>query len=307
MQTKANELNNDSIDTTLPDDFKNLISQDEYVKIINIIIEYFRNKPEKIARLTKGMLYVTGEDKETEFQYSLNNLVRRLMVTDAIEWLPAIFSFFNNSKVNLSAHNFFFKDYDHAGQYLKILVKPKNFINKAMKDQLVLTSHFPGTLSALVFNYDRQFRYLQHDNIKEWGVSEGELFARALQNVAMEKVLTKGVEVEKGVQIYAMISAEYSASRMIEIEKNNPYLIGKQGTIFTIPANGTAFAAPMDNESAMKKISRRLMFVTAEAFKVEPSPITFDLFHYHNGECHSMLDSIKEMYPDIYKLLMRKL
>ncbi len=200
---------------------------------------------------------------------------------------------------------FYFNDYEHARKYLKVLIKPDNFVPKEMSRKLVTKSHFPGTLTALVFHHNRQFRFLCKDDIKEWNISSDELFAEALENIKKEEILVEPKGFENGRKIYAIMSNEYSATALINIEKRFPHFIGKSGTIFSIPSNGTAFAMPLNDGSDLEKLFRSLLAVTAMAYKQEPSPITFDLFHYYNGGVNSMVEVLRTAYPEIYKLAVQ--
>src|SRR5690606_10172260 len=93
---------------------------------------------------------------------------------------------------------------------------------------------------------------------------------------------------------------EYSAARMIRLAENEPHMIGGHGTLFTIPANGVAFVMPINDPAAVTPAFKPLMNITMEAYRIEPSPIILDVFHWCDGECVSMLNYLKTHYPDVY-------
>lgn len=299
MQANVTEaIRNGKFNRTMPADFGHLISQAKYDTIIDVVLNYFKKESVRILSLEDGVLCI-ADAAGIQQSYSFFNLVRHLGFIPVADWKTHIYEFLD-MKVNTAAYGFFMKDYEHARRYLKVLVKPAGFLKGSRQQQMVVKEHFPGTCSFLVFNYEQKFIYLERNHIREWNVSDEELFDQALLNIAQEKMYTKCRRLEAGQKLYIVLSHEYSAARMIKLEENEPQMIGACGTLFTIPANGVAFVMPIKDPESVSRALKPLMNITLEAYRIEPSPILLDVFHWCEGECISMLDYLKNHHPDIY-------
>lgn len=299
-----------SIDRNIPENVKRLISQEQYDRIVDIALDFFKTKGDRKVILQNGLLSVTGTDNRIlEENYYMESLVRYLKTGNVLKWKPMVFKFLGH-QFNVAAYDYFMDDYENACQYLKILVKNERHVSKMMKENMIYTQHFPGTLSFLVFNYNQQFVFLDSRQIKNWGKSKTELMEQALYNLSKEEVYISYAEFESGAtrgKIHNIGSPKYSAARMIELEKNLPEVIGEGGTVFIIPCNEMAFATPLNDRENFLDILRYMMRFAKNVYDNEPSPITFDVFHYYDGEVTSFFDKLKEEMPAYYDLIKHRL
>lgn len=290
-----------TIDLSLPTRLSGLISANQYRKLLTEIVNFYRTRPEKIEKLEDGILHVLSPSGEKS-EFSIEGIVRNVLFYQPHQW-QAIFQHILGRKIDLSAHRFFFSDYEHAKQYLKILIKPASFSRVAKENQILFRQDIPGTLSTLVFHYNEQFVFLKQPNIRDWEVSEHDLFDQAQENLRKVEVSTESIKLKSGHGIRAFVSREYSAPRMLNIDANTPELLGNYGAVFSMPANGTVFGAPLETEEDIKALWKPLLSLTIDAWSTQPSPITFDLFYYSHGKYQAFMDEIRRNFPGLYRHL----
>lgn len=303
QKSNSDVFENLIIDRTVPTEYLHLVQQSEYDLIIDIILSYFKGNPGQLKSLTNGVINVNRTTGV--IQYSVTNLVRRLVLIDKRDWKKQLYQFFED-EVNVSAYRFFLKDYEHARKHLKVLLKQADFAAGNIGKDIVFIQHLPGTISCLVLHYEHKFIFLQHELIKEWGVSVEELFNEAIANVSKEHLHISVCRLDKELEYIIMMSEQYSAAKMLAIESNFPHLIGEYGTLFSVPANGLVFAAPLHHRKNAIRLLEAFAGITALGYKMEPSPVVNDIFHYHQGDFSSLLGFIESDLPDLYAELKRR-
>lgn len=272
-------------DKKIPGDYKHIIDQAGYEKMVSISLDYFREKGDKVLSLADGMLTVKGEDGK-DLKYGFDNLVRMLMGAQHDDWESIVYSHFNKINFSDDAYNYFFKDYEHAKQYLKVLIKHEAIMGNEFAQDLVIRTDFPGTRTVLVFDYENQFRYLKGEEIVEWRLSPAILFEEALNNVALEEVNINKMTHEDGWDFYSFFSGDFSASRMIELERYFDFTVGPFGSLVAIPTKGSTFVAPLTDNRVTARIEVIAPLV-AQFFEQDPGNITNNFYWVYQGMIES--------------------
>jgi hypothetical protein len=272
-------------DKKIPPDYQHIMDQKGYEKLVDIAMNYFREKGEKVVSLQDGMLTVKGEDGK-DLKYGFDNLVRMLTGAQQDDWESIIYSHFNKINFSDDAYNYFFKDYEHAKQYLKVLVKHEAIMSNEFAKDLVLRTDFPGTRTVLVFDYDNQFRYLKAEEIAEWNLPAAVLFEEALSNVAAEELNINKMSHDDGWDFYSFFSGDFSASRMIELEKYFDFSMGQFGALVAIPTKGSTFVSPLTDNRVTARIEVIAPLV-AQFFEQDPGNITNDFYWVYQGVIES--------------------
>lgn len=272
-------------DKKIPADYKHIMDQEGYEKMVNIALTYFREKGDKLLSLQDGMLTVKGEDGK-DLKYGFDNLVRMLTGAQPEDWESIIYSHFNKINFADDAYNYFFKDFDHSRQYLKVLVKHEAIMSNEFAKDLVTRIDFPGTRTVLVFDYENQFRYLKKEEIAEWKLAEVTLFEEALNNVATEEVNINKMAHEDGWEFFSFFSGDFSASRMIELERYFDFSIGPFGALVAIPTKGSSFVAPINDNRVTARIEIIAPLV-AQFFEQDPGNITNNFYWIYQGTIES--------------------
>ncbi len=273
------------VDKKIPGDYKHIMDQAGYERMVNIVFNYFRDKGDKVISLIDGMLTVKGEDGK-DLKYGFDNLVRMLTGAEYDDWESIIYSHFNKINFSDEAYKYFFKDYEHARQYLKILVKHEAILGNEFAKDLVLRTDFPGTRTVLVFDYENQFRYLKREEVAAWNMSAELLFEEALNNVSEEDVSINKMEHDDGWEFFSFFSGDFSASRMIELEKYFDFAVGQFGSLVAIPTKGSAFVAPLTDNRVTARIELIAPLVS-QFFEQDPGNITNNFYWIYQGaiEC----------------------
>lgn len=270
------------IDKKIPHDYTHLLTQQQYNNMLDIVINYFKDKGEEVKSLKDGCITVYDENKK-EIQYGFDNLVKFVAGTEKSEWESIIYTHFNKVNFDNSPLVYYRKDYEAAKPYLKMLIKDEFLLQQDFGKNLVWTSHFPGTCSLLVFDYEDKFMYLKEEDIAEWGQSKQTLFDEALNNIADEQITVNKVEHGEGIEVFLFFSGDFSASFVADFDRNVSSINGTFGSLVAIPTKGTAFVSPLND----KNVSRRMELVLQPAIKFfneDPGNITTSLYWYYNGQ-----------------------
>src|SRR5690606_9360241 len=113
--------------------------QGEYEELISRIIRKFEDRSDRLVKIEDGVMCVKCEhpDFVKEAQISLDRLVRHIHSRECSEWESIIDHFFDAAFTNQSAQDFFIEDYEKAKSRLRILIKPEQFFESEMADQLI--------------------------------------------------------------------------------------------------------------------------------------------------------------------------
>lgn len=268
-------------DKKIPADYQHIMDQKGYERLVNYALSYFREKGDKVVSLKDGMLTIKDEDGKA-LKYGFDNLVRMLTGVEQDDWESIIYSHFNKINFSDDAYNYFFKDYDHARQYLKVLIKHEAIMANEFAKDLVLRTDFPGTRTVLVFDYENQFRYLKMEEIAGWNIPRHNLFEEALNNVAAEELNINKMAHDDGWEFYSFFSGDFSASRMIELEKYFDFCVGQFGALVAIPTKGSTFVSPLTDNRVTARIEVIAPLV-AQFFEQDPGNITNNFYWVYQG------------------------
>lgn len=281
----SNLFRKKKINKKIPADYLHIMDQAGYEKMVDLSLNYFREKGDKVVSLKEGMLAVRDEDNK-ELKYGFDNLVRMLTGAEPSDWESIIYSHFNKINFSDDAYNYFFKDYDHARQYLKVLIKHESIMTNEFAKDLVVRTDFPGTLTVLVFDYENQFRYLKTDEIAEWNLPVETLFAEALNNLSNDELTVNKMAHDDGWEFFSFFSGDFSASRMIELEKYFEFAVGQYGALVAIPTKGSTFVAPLTDNKVTARIEVIAPLV-AQFFEQDPGNITNNFYWIYQGVIES--------------------
>lgn len=285
----------------MPGEYKHLLNQAEFEAMVDIILQYFKEKGEPVIKVEGGYVTTKGEDgKDLPQQFGLDNLVRLVAAAPVADRESVIYTHFNRAYYDMRPLEYFKKDYEAAKQYLKILIKPLGILKQQGGKDVVHKVIFPGTCSVLVFDYDNKFAYLYLEMIKEWGQTVDALFDQALDNISREDISLMGLNIKSGEEeddtddneeasvdvkdqdSFLLINPDFAAPAVCLLEQMAPFAIGKFGSIVAIPSKGYGIALPIKNAEVLKKISP-LSIMALKLFNEQPGNITTSLYWYYNN------------------------
>jgi hypothetical protein len=275
-----------NIDKKMPAQYHTIIEQADYEHLINIVIDTLTRFGIKINRCKAGVFYLSLQNDERELQAGLDNLIKSVHKVERENWLKVVESHFarlSKFKEQEKAYNFFFKDFEYAQQYLRLLVKDEDALPANLSQDLVQRVDFPGTITILVFDFDDQFRFLTTGDIQEWEVSAFELFEIAQQNVNREAIEVQEMIWNEKYPIYAFFSGDFAVSYLLDFEKNAEFGIGEFGALLAIPTKGAAFVHPIQDENVLK-IIETIHPLVDQFYTNEPGCINQHYYWYYQGK-----------------------
>jgi hypothetical protein len=269
----------------LPEIYKELISQEDYTIIVDAILVYFEKLEKKVVSIEDGDVCLEGDDGNQQHFY-LDNLIRNLRNVEKQEWEREIILHFDKLEDKSKAYDYLYKDFEYAAQYLKVMVKPSDFMSVDVSGY-VKRIDFPGTFTFLIFDFQEQFRYITSDRASEWGKAEEELFEIALQNIAKEEVEVSEYQFAERFNVFSFFSGDFSVSYLIDFEGL------ADGSMVAIPTKGSAFVHPIETTDVLELAAT--LYSTIEKFYAEdPSPITTMLYWYYEGQFKAFKYEVKD-------------
>lgn len=266
----------------LPANYEDVITAEDYNRIINICIEYHAEKEIKIIKIGEGEIATQDEDGEEQHKY-LDNLVRILASNEKQAWRKLIYDHFDKGIINKSAYKYLFKDFEYASQFLRILLKASSSTIHDQISDLVYRTDIPGVSTFLVLEFENQFRYFRYQDIKEWERPIDELFDIALTNTPLNEIEVKECQFGDKYIVYVIFSGDFAATLVLDLDKHLNFAIGTYGSLVAIPTKGTAFVHPIETGNILELIEE-LNVGVSKLYNEEVGGIVTDFYWFYNGK-----------------------
>ena len=278
-----NKNNHDNLNKSRPDFYQDLVTQQEYEVILDKSIQAVTRMGKVISVKDGTIILEQPDDAGGLMQFHLDNLVRKCKSAQPSEWDEIILDHFQRFPVNKSKGNYIYKDFEFAQDLLKVQVRAYDSFNEMDIPDFVTRIDIPDTYTFLILEYDQLFHFVRREDILEWEKSEDELFAIALGNVAKEEMDIQEYLLADDLEMYAFFSGDYSASFMVELEKNGSFAVGRFGSVVTIPTKGTALVHPIQSNTALSFISA-ISEGQQEFLNDDPVPISARYYWYYQQQ-----------------------
>jgi hypothetical protein len=280
----------EGIDQSLPQDYKHLVSEEEYRYVITLVQQSMAALGKQILKIDEGIVSIARSEGE-DLRLGLDNLLRRLRQQDREEWPAAVHDHMEKlGKLDeqQSAYTYFFKDFDYSYKFLKLLVKPEGFAPADFIEQLIHRQDVPGTRTFLVMDYADQFRFINRDDIGEWERTEDELFEVAQSNMSLEEVAVRPVSLTTGQPMFVFFSGDYSAGYALDFQRNANFAIGEYGAIVALPSKGMCLAVPIHSAESLA-VLEQVVSVALQCYTEEQGPISPELYWWFAGQFHYLV------------------
>ncbi len=265
----------------LPSSYAGLVDQKAYNVIVELYRKYLDNAGQKILEINDGEIVVDLGNQPRH--YYLDNLVRVLAKNDKADWDSIVNEHLDKNQVIPFATEYLYSDFEYASQFLKVYLKSSDTFPKIKVSDYVHRMDLQETYTFLILDFSEQFHFIKRENIKEWYKSEEELFEIAFANVSVEPIEVSEELFHDQYNMFTFFSGDFSASYIIELEKNAGFTIGTHGSIVAIPTKGSAFVHPIENDEVMDVIGA-LAEVTKKFYAEDPGNITMNFYWYHDGK-----------------------
>jgi len=266
--------------TILPEDYSNLIDEKSYEIFLQKCLLTLKDLGYKVVSFNNGdIVYETENSLEAHFY--LDNLVRKYIQVNIGEQDIVIQEHFNKLKDQSKAYTYFYKDFDYAKQFLKILLKADDILPN--NEDFVYLKNYPNLLTFLVLDFEDQFHYVEKSKVHLWKIDEIELFEIAKNNLRKEEIEIKQYTFEDKYDVFVLLNGDFSSSYTLLIERDLDFTIGQFGTMIALPTKGTAFLYPISDADILDVIVT-IYPAVEQCFDEDPGNITLDFFWYFNGQ-----------------------
>lgn len=272
----------DNIDRKLPEDFRDLLTQEEYEIILaNALIAIAKHT--QIESVTEGEIRTKDPQKaDSKMTFSLRNVARKCKAVPQNEWAELIDKYLGKPLFNEAKHTFLMKDFEYAEPLLKVVVRSKFAFDDQALERLAYREDIPYTYTFLVLDYDDRFHYIDKTLLADWELPIEVLFEIGLANVGKEEINIEQVEMA-GLEMYAFFSGDFSAPYMLELEQNAPQAVGIWGAVVHIPSKGKAIVHPIEGNTALRYIANIINLIEI-FFSQDPGPINIRSYWYYEGK-----------------------
>ncbi|MBK7440930.1 MAG: hypothetical protein IPI65_05195 [Bacteroidetes bacterium] len=174
-------------------------------------------------------------------------------------------------------------DFESVKSHIAVRLYHKNYI-KQTGELLVLTKPFCGDIVAmLVFDMPDSIINVQPHFLEKWNKSFDEVFKLGMENVnAKTKHSPKQIQLGE-IIIHQVTATHFFSPNIIYQFENYPELLGKYGTLFSIPNRHSVLLHPINNRS-MVMTTKVLIQATLGAHSQGPGPISNNLFWMYNND-----------------------
>ncbi|MBX2870797.1 MAG: hypothetical protein KTR30_01820 [Saprospiraceae bacterium] len=280
-----------SIEEQLPAKYEHLVSERQYFRILAYICRYFEEKDYYLTEIAEGQLAV--HDDEEQMDISLDNLVKRLSSQLEGGWKQDIYTYFDQLLEHTNTEELF-RNFELAKEYLTLRLYGDQIDTHSEQDALIFRQDLEGTYSVLSLDLPSKFQVILESETENWPADEKTLFQIALQNANRQEVETAHGYWEE-TEIVAVISNEYAAIKMLDLEQNFSDSVGEHGALVAVPTKGTVFIHPIRTLSSNLHEALNLIVKQANLiYESDPGPITRNLYWYHQGQFHAFPLKMKE-------------
>lgn len=263
----------------LPDKYKDLITPEDYVLVLETAKRYYTEQGVKVIRIGEGELVVKVNGK-TQHCF-LDNLVRMLAAYEKIHWQEEIYKHFNKLRDPRKAAKYLNNDFEYAAPMLRALIKGEKS-QEDPQDAFVSRFDYPETTTFLVIEFEQQFIYVSRENSAKWNKTVDELFEIAISNTPVDEVEARLNTYCDKFPTYVFLGHNFSASLMLDLPSRLPAAFGTYGSMIVMPTKGTALAHPIERGDILELVET-LTPMVVKCYNEDPGNITTN-FYWRYGE-----------------------
>lgn len=294
------------IEEQIPQKYEHLVAERQYFRILAYICRYFEALPYDLKEISNGSL--AAHDGEEDMDISLDNLIKRLSFQAEEVWKEEIYTYFDQLLEQTNTEELF-ANFQVAKEYLTLRLYGDQIDTHTEQDTLVFRQDLAGTYSVLSLDLPSKFQVILKSEIDHWSIEEATLFEIALENINRQSVETAHGYWEE-TEILAVISNEYAAIKLLDLESNFSESIGAHGALIAAPTKGTVFIHPIRTLNTGLKDAMNLVIKQSNLiYESDPGPITRNLYWFYEGGFSPFILTITDeglsyqMPPDLERYL----
>jgi hypothetical protein len=255
---------------TLPNHLTNLLTADEYNRILQLTVEQISLKGQIEAIADDGVITIHYDGQKSPTRFYMDNLLRKCKAAEPDDWEALVMSHVRVLPINSAAITYIYKDFEFAAPLLRVQVKSTAFASDIMQN-CVYRQDFPNTYTFLVIDFEEALHYVRRSEMDGWAVSDTYLFEVALDNGEANQLT-----------VYSLFHHGYAVAAAIELTRNAEEAVGPYGAVVSIPAKGAAFVHPIEADTIMEYVLASHQMVQ-DFYTEEGYAITNRYYWYYQG------------------------
>ena len=176
------------------------------------------------------------------------------------------------------------EDFEFASEYLAVSLRPEEYFDTQEPGPFVVRHDIPRILSVLVFDLPDTITSVERSYLENWGKTEDELFAIALENVrAGTSPELNEVELPYCGTVKALLGESYVTATHALLMEEHPECLGPFGALMGVPNRHTVLCYPV----ADKRVTLASVHMAEMISRFEqegPGSISRRLFWYDKGK-----------------------
>lgn len=304
---------NKEVDTAiqLPKDRFGFMSQNEQLQFQDEITRHFQDKPDFNIDFFNGVVI-----RKDGLRCGLDNLAQMYHQFSPKEREKLVADHFNTLLKTEQEEKEIFQDisnYQTMKKYLAVRLYPLDYLTSTGEDGLFYKEDLKGILTVLVLDLPSTVLILKPEDAEKWKISKEDLFEVGFRNTfTNNKVeITQEKFVENAVLWTIGSETNLFASAYIYEISKYPKMIGKYGSIISIPHRHIVLVHPINNMSTVKALNQ-MMIISDGLFKEGPGSISKNIYWYNKGKFTNLPyilddDEFKFMPPQSFVEVLNQL
>ncbi len=320
----SNKKYNFPVDYTMNQAYLGDADQALFEQIVNLGIDEMVILAQELGvdifKVEKGVIHISmkmnesagnkkdGNQKDDEeegkmtMELNLNNMLRSCKTVSDEEKKRVVANYFSQVKKSLTdflnkKETYVLKDFDYSKNLLVVQVREAGYVNNTNKGTVNMISRedIPHTVTLLGLDYDEGFRYLQHNDIKEWGVPLETLWEIAYENVKKHPVQIEVLNnPDKQFEMKVINTPNYASTQVLYLEEIFELPTPNYGVLFVIPARNSAFVHIIDKLFPAQMFIQNALQISNHFYRKMEYPVTPYLFWYYKKKFYAFEQKIDE-------------
>lgn len=238
------------------------------------------------VELVRGMVRPRGGPLEGG-AYGLGNLSQLCAAAEEGRWGELIAGHFGAmARSQAAAEDLESATFDRVKDRLMVRLWERSDLAGGA-ERMVWREDLPRLATVLCVDLPEAIRTVPREDAILWGQEDEELFERAMANVRREvRPELERIDVEGGAVWLVQAESFYVASLAVEIDRF-PELIGKYGTLVSVPVRQAILAVPVEGIEALKA-AEGLIRMTLGAEERGPGSISRRVWWWRDGMWHEL-------------------
>lgn len=275
--------------------WSSITSQQDFVYFLEVLDEYFASK-NLTPTIDDG--YITlKEEQYKSSRFGLDNITKLCSLENKDVYSNYIANHFDALFRSADEMNDFesqASDFETVKPFLGVRIQEEEYLEQITRKNLVYKDLGCGLYAVLVYDLGEAIKSVNPDDIKNWGLTIDELIAIGQENIINRYDIEISAFETHHQDLYAIETEHFYGANIILNLEGSTGLIGKHGTILSLPNRHTTILFPINSDKLddLKEVMNELIPLTNRVFEEGPGSISRDLYWFTNSGIHCLKISI---------------